>query len=259
MRYFAAAETDIGTTKKSNQDSLLIKHAESSEGEILMTVICDGMGGLQRGEVASAAVIEHFACWFDEELPEELWNIDMDVIGCKWEFMLKELNLKIMEYGRKSNVTLGTTFTGLLCIDDKYLIGHVGDTRLYQIDPGSSAVKQLTEDHTLVAREIREGKLSYEQAERDKRRNILLQCIGASGRVTPQIITGKLQGGTYLLCSDGFRHKINEEYFHENFNAGTIVSRETIHDKLHQAISTVKARGEQDNISAILVKAEEVI
>lgn len=74
-----------------NQDSVLIKQAKVDGEEVLLAVICDGMGGLSKGELASATVIRAFAKWFDEELPYELENVDMQVIGAKWVLLLKEI------------------------------------------------------------------------------------------------------------------------------------------------------------------------
>lgn len=148
MHYFATADTDIGNTKSTNQDSLLIKHASYCGGEVMLAVICDGMGGLSKGELASATVIKEFSKWFDEELPYELEKLDMNVIGEKWSLLLKELNIRIIEYGQLNHISLGTTFTGILMVNDKYVIGHVGDTRVYFIGNG---MMQLTEDQTFVA------------------------------------------------------------------------------------------------------------
>ena len=98
MRFTATADTDVGLTKDINQDSLLLKHAKANEKEILMAIICDGMGGLALGELASATVIRAFAEWFDKELPFELKQLDMHVIAEKWTLLLKELNFKILEF-----------------------------------------------------------------------------------------------------------------------------------------------------------------
>ena len=67
MRYTATADTDIGISKDTNQDSILIKHATYRGSEVLLAIICDGMGGLSKGELASATVIRAFAKWFDED------------------------------------------------------------------------------------------------------------------------------------------------------------------------------------------------
>ena len=77
MHFTFIAETDIGTTKDTNQDSILVKHGQYSGGEVLMAIVCDGMGGLSKGELASATVIRAFDKWFDEELPYELEELDL--------------------------------------------------------------------------------------------------------------------------------------------------------------------------------------
>lgn len=251
MHYTATADTDVGIKKQTNQDSILIKHGQCEKGEILLAVICDGMGGLKKGEVASATLVRKFSEWFDLELPFELKNLDMNIIADKWSLLLKDLNLKIAEYGQQDGIRLGTTFTGVLFIDDQYLAVHVGDTRLYQLDSG---LKQLTTDHTFVAREIRRGNLTVEQAKKDKRRNMLLQCVGASERIEPEILTGTVQQGAYMLCSDGFRHEISESEIYESLNPVNLINKEAMHNNVKYLIEQVKKRNEKDNISVVLVK-----
>lgn len=253
-RFIATADTDVGLTKDINQDSLLIKHAKADEKEILMAIICDGMGGLALGELASATVIRAFAKWFDEELPYELKQLDMQVIAEKWSFLLKEINLKILEFSKSiKGQGIGTTFSGLLMIEDQYLIVHVGDTRVYQIGQN---VQQLTTDQTFVAREISRGNMTPEQAKKDRRRNMLLQCIGASKIVEPEIILGDVKKGVYMLCSDGFRHEITNQEIYQSLNASILVNKEKMHNNAKQLIDLVKSRKEKDNISVILIKAE---
>lgn len=253
MRYIATADTDIGISKDTNQDSVLIKHARVNNFEVLMAIVCDGMGGLAKGEVASATAIREFSDWFDHELPFELENVDMNVIGEKWSFMLKDLNLKILEYGNSIGISLGTTFSGILFIDEQYVIVHVGDTRVYQI---GSSLHQLTIDQTFVAREISRGTMTAEQARTDKRRNLLLQCVGASKSVVPQIICGSAEKGAYMLCSDGFRHEITESEMYESLNPINFVNKSAMHSNARYLIEQVKARRERDNISVVLIKAE---
>jgi serine/threonine protein phosphatase PrpC len=251
MRYLATADTDIGIVKQTNQDSVLIKHGESEKGEVLLAIICDGMGGLEKGELASATVIRAFSKWFDEELPFELENIDLQVIAGKWELILKGLNLEISEYGQAHNVRMGTTFTGILFIGDQYVALHVGDTRLYHI---ASSIKQMTTDHTFVAREVARGTLTPEQARTDKRRNLLLQCVGASTKIEPEILQGMVKNGAYMLCSDGFRHEISNTEIYELLNPINLVNRDTMHSNVKYLIEQVKKRQEKDNISVILIK-----
>lgn len=254
MRFIATADTDIGISKDTNQDSVLIKHAKADGKEVLLAVVCDGMGGLSKGELASATVIRAFAQWFDEELPYELENIDLQVIGAKWSLLLKELNAQILEYSKENSIEgVGTTFSGILFIDDQYVIGHVGDTRVYHI---GASLTQLTTDQTFVAREISRGTMTLEQAKTDKRRNLLLQCIGASKVVEPQIICGKTEKGAYMLCSDGFRHEITEAEIYESLNPINLMNKDAMHNNAKYLIEQNKNREEKDNISVLLIKAE---
>lgn len=253
MRFTATADTDIGISKDTNQDSILIKHASYDGGEVLMAVVCDGMGGLSKGELASATVIRAFANWFESYLPYELENIDMQVIGGKWSLLLKDLNVRISEYGKKIGESLGTTFSGILFIGDEYLIVHVGDSRVYHI---GSSMRQLTTDQTFIAREISRGTMTLEQAKTDKRRNLLLQCVGASEVVEPQVLCGKTETGAYMLCSDGFRHEITEDEMYESLNPINLMNKQAMHNNAKYLIEQVKSRKEKDNISVILVKAE---
>ena len=254
MHFIATADTDVGISKKTNQDSLLVKHASSEKGEIMMAIVCDGMGGLAKGELASATVIRRFNEWFDEELPYELVNIDMQIIGAKWSLMLKELNVEMLEYCKEHNVAMmGTTFSGILFVDHQYVIVHVGDSRIYSID---STLAQLTSDHTFVAREISRGNLTKEQAKTDKRRNMLLQCVGASKVVEPQVLYGNTKKGVYMICSDGFRHEVSESEIFESLNPINLINKDTMHNNAKYLIDTVKKRNEKDNISVILIKVE---
>lgn len=254
MHFIVTADTDIGISKETNQDSLLIKHALVDDKEILLAVICDGMGGLCKGELASATVIRAFSKWFDEELPYELENPDMDVIGGKWSLLLKELNIRISEYSAANHIKgIGTTFSGILFVNDKYVIGHVGDTRIYRID---TSLEQLTTDHTFVAREVRRGAMTAEQARVDKRRNLLLQCIGASKVVEPEIICGNTRQVVYMICSDGFRHEISEREICELLNPIKLKNKQIMYNNAECLIEKVKSREERDNISVLLVKVE---
>lgn len=216
-----------------------------------MAIVCDGMGGLSRGEIASAAVIREFEKWFMKELPFELKRIDMNVIGYKWSLLLRSLNISIQEYGQKFSERLGTTFTGTLFINNQFVVVHVGDTRLYHID---TSLKQMTNDHTYVAREVLKGTLTPEQANVNKHRNMLLQCIGASKTVEPQIICGEVKQGVYMLCSDGFRHKVTEEELIDLLAPKRLKNKWTMIKNSKRLIKLIKQRGEKDNISVVVIK-----
>lgn len=253
MHFTVTADTDIGISKETNQDSILFKQGTYAGGEVLMAIVCDGMGGLSKGELASATVIKAFSKWFDEELPYELEKLDLSVIGGKWVLMLKDLNVKIIEYAQKNNISMGTTFTGVLFVENEYVVVHVGDTRLYYINNG---LRQITNDQTFIAREIKRGAMTPEQARTDKRRNMLLQCVGASDTLEPDVIVGKQEKGAYVICSDGFRHEITEAEIVESLDPINLVNKDAMHSNAKYLIELVKQRNEKDNISVVLIKAD---
>ena len=253
MEVLTAAYSDIGIKKATNQDSLCIKIADTSLGKVVLAVICDGMGGLAKGEVASASVIHAFSDWFEQELPVQLADGDRDEIRYRWDRIIKEQNQRIAEYGRKIGIQLGTTVTALLIIDSTFmLIGHVGDSRVYVLD---QKLEILTEDQTVVGREVRRGTLTPEQAEVDPRRNVLLQCIGASKLVEPQFIPGTpKRGEVYMLCSDGFRHMLSEAEIYHAFLPSSLMDEAIMEQKAKELVELNKQRQETDNITVVLVK-----
>lgn len=256
MNYIGTAVTDVGNVKNKNQDSLCVKIANTKEvGQIVMAVVCDGMGGLEKGELASAVVVRKFSEWFEEVLPKRLPIYSWKELSDEWIMLVKNLNHKIMDYGKKNDVTLGTTLTAILIIEEKYMIIHVGDTRIYEI---SEKMKQLTEDQTYIAREIKSGKMTLDQAAKDPNRNMLLQCIGASKIVEPEIIYGEVQTEkVFLLCSDGFRHVLTEKEIQEHFQTEQMTDVAIMQQKSKQVIEIVKQRKERDNISVALIKCTE--
>lgn len=254
MDYITIADTDIGISKKVNQDSLCIKTAVTSRCKAALLLVCDGMGGLSKGEVASAEVVRSFSDWFETEFPIELNNWSWDRAAALAVQRLKDLNSRIIAYGERSQIKLGTTATGMLCVNSQYMIFHVGDTRVYRISHG---VEQLTDDHTFVNREIKRGRMTPEEAMKDPRRNALIQCIGVTGSVQPDITFGTLEPDTnYLICSDGLRHAVTNEEILDILSPRLITTRSSMQARLREMIELVKIREEKDNISGAMLRAE---
>lgn len=262
--YTVAAQTDAGTTKMINQDSLTVKVVNTICGEAAIAVLCDGMGGLEQGEVASAVVVRAYEKWFLKEFPPLLARgfseAALEKIWCR---LANDCNTRIIDYSKERKAAMGTTLTVMLLLDGQYYISHVGDCRIYVMGNG---MEQLTTDQTYVAREVSLGHMTPEQAENDSRRNVLLQCIGTANSIKPDFLHGALyDGDSFLICSDGFRHELNDaelyEYCHtalENMEWSVEKRLDNSHimnEQIRYLIRLNKERGEKDNISAILVKA----
>lgn len=253
MDFLVTGSTDKGIKKNTNQDSLAIKVADTSIGKITFALVCDGMGGLQQGEVASADLTLAFSNWFDNDLPRLIqFGIDDCKIYQEWNQIIQKENKKILLYGRQQGINLGTTVVAALFTNNRYYILNIGDSRVYEIKEG---IKVLTQDQTVVENEFRKGLLTREQADRDSRRSVLLQCVGAIQNVIPEMLYGKTQKDTvYMLCSDGFRHVISTEELYEHLNPEVLTSKEVMKQQSELLIELNKTRMEQDNITVSLIR-----
>lgn len=256
MNYIIAAQTDVGTVKDTNQDSLMVKSLSTNLGNIVFAVLCDGMGGLAKGELASATVIRAFEQWADNDLRMicETANAPIidSVIKEQWEQIIENENNRIKKYGESIGVNLGTTVVAILITEQRYYLMNVGDSRAYLIDDN---LIQLTKDQTFVGREIELGHMTVEQAMVDSRRNVLLQCVGASEVVYPDMFFGEVKAETeFLLCSDGFRHEITADEIFDAIKTVKMHNSDIMNEKLRSLISLNMQRGERDNITAALIK-----
>lgn len=253
MQFIGSAVTDVGISKKTNQDSVCLKIAATKRhGQIAMIVLCDGMGGLEKGELASATVVREFSNWYERKLPNQLNSFSLKSLSAEWAAMIKELNYRIGQYGKNLDGGLGTTVTAMLIVDDKYMICHVGDSRVYEI---INSIIQLTEDQTFVAREVKRGAMTPEEAKIHPKRNMLLQCVGASRSVEPQIIQGRIKkNSVFMLCSDGFRHVLSEEEMYSKLNFSSLSDKSAMEQNSRYLIDLVKNRKEKDNITLAVLK-----
>lgn len=262
--YTVAAHSDVGTTKAVNQDSLTVKVANTICGEAAFAVVCDGLGGLEQGEVASTTVARVYEQWFLREFPQLLSKgFSEKKLEEAWYRLANDCNVKVANYSKEQKAPMGTTLTVLLLFEGRYYISHVGDCRVYVMGNG---MEQLTADQTYVAREVALGHMTPEQAKTDARRNVLLQSIGTVNNVNPDFLMGDFyDDDTFLVCSDGFRHKLTDAelygYCHtalegmEWYVANRLNNSHFMNGRLRYLMENIKARGERDNISAIILKA----
>ena len=254
MKYIVGKCSDKGVRKGVNQDSVILAQASYDNMPVILAAVCDGVGGLSKGEVASSMMIDYFKNWFMNDFSHLMTLPDYaPAIEESLSKMIKDASIHIYNYGKENNISLGTTLTGVLVVDGSFICFHIGDSRLYLID---SHVHQLTKDHTLVQQLIDKHVLTVEEARTDKRRNVLLQCIGTHQPINIDFIKGTFKNNdVLLLCSDGFYHKLSHFDILENLKSSELTDRTTIENHIQNLIDYVKARGETDNISAIVIKA----
>lgn len=253
MKFVVTAHSDTGIRKQVNQDSLCVKVADTVQGQVVMGVVCDGMGGLKKGELASATAVRGFSEWFEEQLPDQIGKNNLSAcVKEQWQSLIQSINSRMLVYSTDNNISLGTTLTAVLIYDGRYLITNIGDSRIYQLN---DRILQLTTDHTLVQKEIKEGKITQKEAKEDPRKSILTQCLGASRVLEPQWIEGQISTQEImLLCTDGFRNKLSEEEMFGVLSPRVLSDPKMMKDSIVDLTELVKTRRETDNISALMIR-----
>lgn len=252
MEFMISAKTDIGLTREKNQDSYVVRRYHMPQGDVVFAMICDGMGGLADGEIASGTLVRAFCQWADRRLSILCGNSMLEQeIWREWLQVTDEWNERLQKYGERRGRKLGSTLTAILLTSQRYYIFHVGDTRVYEI---GNEVSLLTKDQTVTVREVALGRLTAEQEKEDERKHILLQCVGASKEVHPEWVCGKTRtGGVYLLCSDGFWHMATKAELLELWEAGKKRDSDVLKGSLENIIEQNKERMERDNMTAIAI------
>lgn len=253
MQVCLAAYTDKGKTRKVNQDAFLLQQAEIKGEDCVLAAVCDGMGGLQKGELASSEMIRSLADWFRNRLPDYIGAVDWErQILLSLEEQIRKENKRLEQYGVENGLRLGTTLTAVLFRREWYYAVHVGDSRLYEI---TEKARQLTRDHSLAAEAVEQGLLTREEGARDRRRSVLTRCIGACGEVTPEYGKGPVRkDARYLLCTDGFWHGNEAEKLAETFRPEKCGTEKRLRKAARKLAVQNRKNGETDNISALLIQ-----
>lgn len=225
-------KTDVGRVREANEDSYYVDEP--------FFVVADGMGGHLAGDVASATAIEIIQTKRDEarsDDPETLAAIVREANRAIWGKSAGDPQLRGM----------GTTCTLLLLEGSTGQIAHVGDSRAYLFRDGE--LSQLTEDHTLVGRMVREGKLDADEAERHPQRSIITRALGVDEDVQVDVLSVEVaDGDRLLLCSDGLSSMIGSDQIKEVLAAGD--DAQPTADRLVE--SAIEAGGE-DNVTVVVI------
>ena len=254
MDFIISGRTDIGDVKDVNQDSFNVMTLKTKLGRMVFAVVCDGMGGYTGGEIASASVVNAFRNWVITRLKDmcDDGSLNESQIKKEWNDIANYFSQKLKEYGVENGMKPGTTLAAILITQTKFYVINIGDSRVYEI---ANKLRRLTEDQTLVAAEVREGKLTEEEAELDERRNILLWGIGVTERLYPEFrVENVKSNAVYMVCSDGFRHEISNEEIYQNLHPDVLLNENIMNRQIDYLINTVKRRNEEDNITCVVIR-----
>lgn len=249
MKIVSAAKSDIGQRRKVNQDAFLIDDA------LGLYIVADGMGGHAAGEVAAQQTVESVHDMVaDERTTIEAFRSNpitketSDGICRLMESAVQSATYLVYGIAEQSPKLhgMGTTVSAILVVGAYGIIAQVGDSRVYCVRDGDAI--QLTEDHTLINWQIREGVLTPEEAKHAPHKNVITRAVGNRDyvEVDTQVVSIQV-GDRFLICSDGL---------HGYLKRGEIPSvlDQPIEDACGEFVALANARGGKDNITALIVE-----
>jgi protein phosphatase len=248
LRLAVSAVTDAAG-REQNQDVAAALAIDGSRlagaGEDFLLVVADGMGGHPAGDVASQIALN--------TLVEAFPSLPDGDLGQALKQAYRRANEAVFQAGAEepAHAGMGTTLTSALLHSKYATIAHVGDSRVYLLR--GEALTQVTRDHTVVAEEVAQGRITAETARRDPRRNRLTHVIGTHPRLESKLPAifelTLLPGDRLLLCSDGLYDVLDDGEMRR-----ALVEQDP-GDAARQLVETAKERGTRDNATAVVAAA----
>jgi serine/threonine protein phosphatase PrpC len=242
--------TDLGRKRQSNEDAFFV------DDELGLYVVADGMGGHAAGEVASREAVDTLYGMVKRgigelrELVDPLTDTDARAACRLMESAVQAATYfvySIAEIDRDKS-GMGTTISAMLVLGDYAVTAQVGDSRIYKVNGG--AVEQLTEDHTLIAWQLKQGLITPQEALRSPHKNVITRAVGNREYVQVDTRCVPISPGVrFLLCSDGLHGYLKDE------DIPTIVEMGGT-PCVTRFIALANERGGKDNITAILVEID---
>lgn len=237
--------TDIGLVRKDNQDSYAVEYHQPTD--TLVCVVCDGMGGVKGGHVASRIAVDTYMEELKKVLrpdmtPEQIREASSYAVALANQAVY-EKSLEVEQYRG-----MGTTLVAAVSFQKGVIVSNVGDSRAYLIS--EAGIRRITRDHSLVEDMVSRGDITEEQARRHPNRNVITRALGPEKSEDCDGFICELQKGDFvLLCSDGLVDTVtDQEMLYEVILGG---ETESCLDRL---LAISKSRGAADNVTAVLMK-----
>ena len=231
----SSADSNVGRVRASNQDSGYAGYR--------MFFVADGMGGHAGGDIASAITAQRMA-----QMDAQYATAD-DAGASVLARMLETNELLTQTVSNHEELTgMGTTFSGVIFVEDQAVVAHIGDSRVYLCRDGETL--QVTIDHTFVQRLVELGRITEEEALVHPRRNVLLRVIGDTNeppQLDFQVLTTK-PGDRWMMCSDGLNGYVSDSIIHMNLS-----SEQTPDEVVEVLIGEALMAGAPDNVTVVLV------
>ena len=251
MHITSCGMTDVGLKRGHNEDNFLINE------ELNLYVVADGMGGHAGGEYASAIcvnTIEEIVTSIELNDQSEVDSDDpVEVARERLRYALRLAGRRIFEKAAQDEEYhgMGTTAVALLVDGPNAVVAHVGDSRLYLLRDGK--IQQVTEDHSFVARQVKAGVMTEDDAKTHRMRNVIYRSLGYQEDVEVDVqVIAVRKNDRFLLCSDGLTGHVEDPELSE------LMVKHGSQDATRRLIELACERGGDDNITVVIARIEDV-
>lgn len=252
MTIISAGKTDTGKTRKNNEDSYLVDDGMG------LYAVADGIGGHKGGEVASRMAVEGISqlvrerCSGADNTPAHGISAEVDPAGSALSQALTLVNGTIRQAAAENPALLrmGTTLTALLFRETTAHLAHVGDSRAYRLRAG--VLTQVTDDHTVIADQVRAGLLTPEQAQKSPYRHVITRAVGIDPELMVDHRTIEARpDDAFLLCTDGLTEMVDDETIRR------ILEDASPQEAAERLVREANDRGGVDNITVVVVQIKD--
>lgn len=238
----ACALTDVGKTRKTNQDYIFSSN-EPVGGLPNLFVVADGMGGHRAGDYASRYIVENLVTYLQYAKGSQIVSLLSEGIK-RVNHMLYQEALKNTEFAG-----MGSTLVCAVADGDTMVVSNVGDSRLYLVH---NHISQVTRDHSYVEELVSMGQMVRNSEDYKSKKNIITRAVGTEENLQVDFYEVSLQPGDYiLLCSDGLSNMLEDREMEE-----IILSAVTLQEKVQTLITSANDHGGRDNIAVVLIEAD---
>ena len=253
MKIDSFGGTDIGKKRKNNEDAYLLND------ELCLYAVADGVGGNEGGEIASRMAVETLSASMPDLLGEKdrtpptgaLSRTDPETMALTYAFTLANRTIRVEHTHNPGLAGMATTLTALLLRKGRMFLAHIGDSRAYLLRSGK--FKQLTNDHSFVAEQLRAGALTPEQARTSPYRQVITRALGIDEEVKADVTSHALQReDRLLLCTDGLTGMVDDAEINR------ILSTAAPRDVVQKLLAAANDGGGIDNITAVVIWVTEV-
>jgi protein phosphatase len=238
LRILSFGQTDRGLRRSNNEDAFLVKP------EFGFCLVADGMGGAAAGEIASRIFSETALEVFSAADPSHSDPVKL----VQQSFILA--NDRILEHtdAFPEHKGMGCTAELMAFSGDKFILGHMGDSRTYRFKNGQ--LKQLSLDHSLVQEQMHKGLITPEEARKHPMKNVILRAVGIDENPSLDLVRGLLStGDLFLLCSDGLTDMVEDTVI-----KAVLASMGLVTQKAEKLVELAKTAGGHDNITVVLIE-----